>query len=435
MKKKKNYNELIGNISELYEPDLAPGNLKWYSTTSSSGETQYTSVPNYPSSDPSIYSHIKPQYPSIPSRRIRVPLQFWFCQNSGLAIPLVALQYHDIYINIELRAVKDLYTIISHYEVDKKAEFSPTGGGEIGPNNLQWVRTAPNTTKSTHYIGNFLPQLPSLVSTSNDMDKAVNTLWELNPNLEVNYIYLDTEERKKFALSSHEYLITQVQFRYTNGVIGRNMFNIDFNNPVKEIIWVAKRDDINTRNDWNNYTNWLYTDIPISSNNNCNPYFYGNTWDGGSGIVNHPFNYFNMDNESDYQTKPYPFVTKTYEMNFIKNISTSGVLFINNSQRFPETTGDFFYNLQPYQYHNGSSAPGINIYSFSLEPDKYQPSGTCNFSRINKAGLYCNLLPPPFLKTLDGDVIYFYAFDVNIYAPNYNILRIMGGMAGIGFSS
>ena len=122
-------------------------------------------------------------------------------------------------------------------------------------------------------------------------------------------------------------------------------------------------------------------------------------------------------------------------LNYEKDILTDATLYINNSERFSEKKGDFFYNLQTYQYHNGTSAPGINAYSFSLEPDKYQPSGTCNFSRINKAGLYINLLPPPFIKTEDGDITYAYAYNVNIYAVNYNVLRIMAGMAGIGFSS
>ena len=576
--KKKKYNKLIGNIPELYEPDLSNGNKKWYQLETASTNTfesssvqinkSFFDIPNYPASDPSNFNHLKPQYPSIKGRRIRVPLQFWFCQNSGLALPLIALQYHDIYINIELRPVRELYTILSFVENDTNPLFSAQK--LIGPNNLNWVRTAPDLSKINHYIGNFIPNIPSRITVSEDIneknnimdsdldlvktkvevqqlisaaglensdsrnkyetsfksqiitslstttdplnmnniiinsiiggvgvtiiefsllsnqnfsgrsaiillnelkeifdkpggfifnnvpvvfiksnlinsDLTINRLWDLNPSIEANYIYLDTDERKKFALSTQEYLITQLQKRSSTGVVGKQLFNIDFNNPVRELIWIGKRDDINIRNDWSNYTNWIYNNIPLVGNNTHNPYYYGNVWqsnnNGVATIMNHPFNFFNMGNESDYagvgynNTGPYPFVTNDYDLNYEKEIFTEALIYINNSPRFPEKKGDFFQNIQPYQYHKGSSTCGINLFSFSLEPDKYQPSGSCNFSKINKAGLYANLLPPPMFKDITGNIDYSYSYDVDIFAVNYNILRIMGGMAGIGFSN
>ena len=453
--KKKKYNELIGNIPEIYEPDLSLGNQKWYSLSQNNNDSIYSnpttpindeipfSVPNYPGSDPKKFNFNKPQYPSIKGRRIRVPLQFWFCQNPGLALPLISLQYHDIHIHIELRPVKELYTILHWMKCDKNPEFSTDI--MVGPNNLNWVRTSPDPGKLSHYIGNFLPNLPNPATitgtdtTSPNSDTSIsyiNRLWNLNPNIEANFYFLDSSERKKFALQSQEYLITQIQHKQINGIVGRNLLNIDFQNPVKELIWVAKRDDIQNRNDWNNYTNWFYPNIPIVCNNNVNPYYFGNIWDDTDGIINHPFNYYNLQDKDDYtpgQTGPYPFASNENDKNFQKNILENAILYINNSERFPEKKGDFFNNLQPYQYHDGSSGDGINVFSFALEPGKYQPSGACNFSRINKAGLYVNLLPPPMLKSSEGQIMYAYSFDINIYATNHNILRIMGGMAGLGF--
>ena len=450
LSKKKKYNELIGNVPELYEPDLSKGNQKWYFLPETNGTNIYSNptipindsipinIPNYPSSDPEKYDFNKDQYPSIKGRRIYVPLQFWFCQNPGLSLPLISLQYHDIYINIELRPVKELYTVLNYKKCDSRPEFSPDI--MVGPNNLNWVRTAPDISKISNHIGNFLPNLPNQVSESNtnENNNKMNRLWDFNPSIEANYFFLDTDERKKFALNTQEYLITQLQHQQTTGLVGRNLLNLDLQNPIKELVWIAKRDDINTRNDWNNYTNWIYPNIPIVSNNNYNPYYYGNIWNDIGGEINHPFNYYNLQDKNDYSpgnAGPYPFVTNEYDQNYEKNIIVKAVLNINNSERFPEKKGDFFYNLQTYQYHSGFSGDGINVFSFALEPHKYQPSGTCNFSRINKSGLYATLLPPPMLKNNEGDINYAYSYDMDLYAINYNVLRIMGGMAGLGFTN
>ena len=215
-----------------------------------------------------------------------VPLQFWFCRNPGLALPLIALQYH---------------------EVKFKIAFS----GDL------------NATNSTVKVF-------------------------------CDYIYLDTDERRRFAQVSHEYLIEQVQHE---AVSDGTSFELNFNHPVKELVW---------------------TDAYVSGDYTGNEIVTGNNWQ----------------------------------------------LKLNGHDRFSEREHRYFTRAQVWQHHNGygcvMAQDGIAVYSFALKPEEHQPSGTCNFSRIDNAQLKCS-------TTTGGDM--------NIYAVNYNVLRIMSGMGGLAYSN
>ena len=217
---------------------------------------------------------------------IFVPLQFWFCRNPGLALPLIALQYHE---------VKIILTLSNDY-----------GSGTSGV-----------------------------------------SLW-------CDYIYLDTDERRRFAQVSHEYLIEQVQYQ---SVSTGTSFDLNLNHPVKELIWT----DAYASGDWT-----------------------------GSGVAT----------GDEWSLK------------------------LNGHDRMAQRDYRYFTRQQIWQHHTGyGSVMGedqIAVYSFALEPEEHQPSGTCNFSRIDNAQLKS--------KTTTGG-------DINIYAVNYNVLRIMSGMGGLAYSN
>ena len=181
-------------------------------------------------------------------------------------------------------------------------------------------------------------------------------------SLYVDYIYLDTDERRRFAQVSHEYLIEQLQF--TGGEsysASANKIRLNFNHPVKELIWVVQPDANVAANQWDNYTVLV------------------------NGVVTNPV--------------------------------VDAKLQLNGHDRFSTRLGAYFNLVQPYQSHcNIPKSRGVNVYSFALTPEQHQPSGTCNFSRIDNATLQLDLLP----NIGTGQV--------RIYAPNYNVLRIMSGM-------
>jgi len=221
-----------------------------------------------------------------------VPLQFWFCRNPGLALPLIALQYH---------------------EVKLKVKWNSVG--------------TPSTCK-----------------------------------LYVDYIYLDTDERRRFAQVSHEYLIEQLQYQS----LGTSKINeLNFNHPVKELIW--KRN-------------------PGSSNGYLQL------------AIDPAFNFH---------------------------------LTLNGHDRFSKRSTRYFTHVQPWQHHSGSVLSPVTggdsgnatvnaVYSFALKPEEHQPSGTCNFSRIDNAQLVCS---------------HDFESPGTIYAVNYNVLRIMSGMGGLAYSN
>ena len=246
------------------------------------------------------------------TRTLFVPLQFFCCRNDGLALPLIALQYHDVRVSFEMN-------------------------------------TADNCC------------------TSGDASASI-----ANSSLLVDYIYLDSEERKRFAQASHEYLIEQVQYTgVESGVAGTgNKFRLNFNHPCKELLWVVRKT-------------------------------------GGDTGVNKFINFTN-DN------------TLT-EGTFGNNTVIDAQLQLNGHDRMSVQTGKYFQNVQVLEHHsNTPTYAGINVYSFALNAEQHQPSGTCNFSRIDNAQLNMNLAS---------------SGDVHIFATSYNVLRIMSGMGGLAYSN
>ena len=242
------------------------------------------------------------------AHRYFVPLQFWFCRNPGLALPLIALQYHEVKV------------ILNH---------------NFGVNN------------------------GSAVAFS-DFDS--NKLW-------CDYIYLDTDERRRFAQVSHEYLIEQVQEQSIS--TGAESSDLNFNHPVKELIW-------------------------------CVDYLEGNSALG------------------QLTTIATPASSATYQLK------------LNGHDRFTARDWRYFSRNQVWQHHSGAGgltaaagastgtfSDGIGVYSFALKPEEHQPSGTCNFSRIDNAQL---------VSTAG-------ALANRVYAVNYNVLRIMSGMGGLAYSN
>jgi hypothetical protein len=285
-----------------------------------------------------------------PEYTLYIPLQFWFCRNPGLALPLIALQYHEVRINLQFNAL----------------------------DNLMWSYSpqASSTTAINTRVGN-----SGLVAAS----------------LYVDYIYLDTDERRKFAQVSHEYLIETLQFTGGESVTASsNKLKLNFNHPCKELLWVVQRDsytscDANVINPWKGQQ----------------PFNFSDWWDRS--VL-----------ESGYS------VTRVEGMAGANPVVTA-LLQLNGHDRFQVRSGDYFNLVQPYQHHTNVPAVGINVYSFALQPEQHQPSGTCNLSRIDNTTLLLTISNNA-VGTLTSSTVY-------VYATNYNVLRVMSGMGGLAYSN
>jgi hypothetical protein len=286
-------------------------------------------------SDMTSFSQSKP--------RLYVPLEFWFCRNVGLALPLIALQYHEVKVNIK-------FAPLSKCTYKGKA-YTRNGNCETNPS--------------------------------------------FNASLWVDYIFLDTDERRRFAQMSHEYLIEQVQFTGTEQIsnpMSTEKLKLNFNHPVKELIWyVQKTEDIYLDHQWYNFT------TEESYN------------------VNDPEN-MTIDTSNVLLTQNVYGITPKGD-----NMVSSALLQLNGNDRFSVRDGDYFSLVQPYQHHtNVPSNKGINVYSFGLKPEEHQPSGTLNMSRIDTAVLS--------IKSKQHG-------NATVYATNYNVLRILSGMGGLAYSN
>jgi hypothetical protein len=360
---------------------------------------------------------------ALPETTLYIPLQFWYTKNPGLALPLLALQYHDVKINIDFRPI-----------------------GEC----LWAVKTLNSTVAAGTTVSVTSAYQQSLVAAS----------------LYIDYIYLDTDERRKMAQNPHEYLIEQLQFTGDESVgSSSNKIKLNINHPTKELIWVVQP-DANV-----DYCSSLTTGTTLFNTLGAQPFNYTDAIDalpnaihafGGpqetsgvnsfintSGLFQMPgagdvsgltsqTDWNNLTGYAPFQAQNGTTVSGSYVSDagtFVlsetaldlhcwgENPVVTAKLQLNGQDRFTEREGSYFDILQPFQHHTRNPDTGINVYSFSVKPEEWQPSGTCNFSRIDNATLQLVLSA----NTVSGTA----TAKVRVYAINYNILRVMSGMCGI----
>ena len=364
---------------------------------------------------------------ALPETTLYVPLQFWYCRNPGLALPLIALQYHEVKINLDIRPIDECL-----WAVGTLHSGNCSGSGK--------VTTAYNQ---------------SLVAAS----------------LYVDYVFLDTDERRRMAQNPHEYLIEQLQFTGDESVgSSSNKIKLNFNHPVKELVWVVQPDQ-NV-----DYCSSLDCGQTLYSTLGAQPFNYTDAVDalpnaihsfgGPESIAETSQSFINSNGlfqdagAADVTTQNWwsqtvgPNVAYDAPKLGFDGIQNSGVsdagtfvlaetsldmhcwgenpvvtakLQLNGQDRFSEREGTYFDLVQPFQHHTRAPDTGINVYSFALRPEEHQPSGSCNFSRIDNATLQLVLSN----ATVEGTK----TAKVRVYATNYNVLRIMSGMGGLAYSN
>jgi hypothetical protein len=258
--------------------------------------------------------------------KLYIPLRFWFCNNVGLSLPLLAMQSHPVRIYLKLRPLSELF-YRDALVLDPNQSVSPN----VNPTNV--------------------------------------VMWG-------DYIHLDTDERRRFTSSKHEYLIEQCQIQKKTAInASSSLVNItlDFNNPLKELIWVVQQDRMMQSNEWFNYTNRLLIEQHV----------------------------------------------------LLDDQITNAVLRIDGYDRFEVRDAAYFRLVQPYQRHTRIPDDYIYNYCFSLTPEASQPMGSLNASRIDTIVLSMNM----------NQNITRYNAGVTVYATNYNVFRIAAGLGGVLFTA
>lgn len=413
---------------------------------------------------------------------VYTPFQFWFCRNYGLSLPLIALQYHDVRINIEYQDIQ--YLVVY-----------------------------------TQGTGDAAPKFTNLTFGSS--------------GILIDYIYLDSEERRRFAQVGHEYLIEQLQVNETNlqSNSTSQQFTLNFNHPCKELIWAHRLGCFNGNNDstflaYSSTDSWaealqaaseslarsmikLNTDVlpsgattaAISFNSTDAVFSSDSTISGvnlrftvvdapstnttvtmvtnammvGSvnlckylGTVSYDLHYtsgttnlasvdisvssstlsiYDLSVPIQAMTDNRVVGTDNNDVAIVQlnnyglalngkgNMVTSGNLTLNGQDRFSVQTGAYFNYLQPNDHHTRTPADGINVYSFGLHPEQHQPTGTCNMSRIDTARLNYKVADTLVNERSGSGFDIYTGTIVYIFTVNYNILRMMAGMAGVAYSN
>lgn len=352
-----------------------------------------------------------------------IPLQFWFCRDTGNALPLIALQYHEVKIEIEFRTLAEV------------ALLKVTGGSACSSSS--------SSSSSEDDCSSGTSSSSSILCDSSTIQRYCrNDLCFQNCTMYVDYVYLDTDERRRFAQASHEYLIEQLQYTGEESFTGgQSKPKLNFNHPSKILVWVAQHDSVREVNQWFNFT----------------------------------------DRRGVYENGCCEYVQKGC------NPLRASKIQLNGHDRFSERRGTYFNWVQPWQHNTNIPPEGINVYSFALNPEEHQPSGSVNFSRIDNTVLctnWCNFLADPVTASLCsggclpvsnscddcGGVIGLggqcncngaggacaggtgshgnpcadvqpvlvpiqFGGNLLIYTVNYNVLRIMSGMGGLAYSN
>ena len=369
---------------------------------------------------------------ALPETTLYVPLQFWFCRNPGLALPLIALQYHEVKINIEIRPMDECLFAVK---------------------NVNAV-VAPATANNVKATGAYAK---SLVAAS----------------LYVDYIFLDTDERRRMAQNPHEYLIEQLQFTGDESIgSSSNKIKLNFNHPCKELVWVVQP-DANV-----SYCDSFVQDKVLNKALGAQPFNYTDAIDAlpnsirayssaaqlagankNTGVIDVDglFQSPSANSASNaaaaagsiQDAAKHDGLNAAFPSGQVHGVSDAGAfvlaetalkmhcwgenpvvtakLQLNGQDRFSEREGSYFDLVQPFQHHTRTPDTGINVYSFALRPEEHQPSGTCNFSRIDNATLQL-VVSAAAIGTAN-------TAKVRVYATNYNVLRVMSGMGGLAYSN
>lgn len=418
--KKKAFNRMSGNSPEFYDPANAYGRSNAYPSAFYAGDGANAE-------------------PSFRGRTIYIPINAWFMLDSRCAFPLVALQYNELIINVTIRPIQELFQVRDVFDWG---------------NYFPYVQ--PDFTQPQFSMYRFLQQAPGLDIDASQYPNQTTT-WNADIHLLATYCFLSEEERKKIALEDQVYLVKDIfEYKFEN-VVGSNTVTLNSNGMIANWMWHLQRNDVNMRNEWSNYSNWPYREMP----KNIVPAPTTVT------IVNGvPAPALTADGVTYYETGPgtHPpdigkivgtntgyYVSGTFSQENIQDIMVSMGINFNGVYRENVLPAEVFDFVDQYARSNGSGKRGLYTYSFGLNtsPFEYQPSGAMNLSRFKDINLEVTTITP-VISTQNSNYqvicdtsgnpigiskqnwrLFDYTFNMTLYEERYNVLSIVGGNAGM----
>jgi hypothetical protein len=394
---KSKWDEMIGNVPDLYDPASSHGNL----------------YPNAVYTDPLGTPYVAGAEPSIRGRQLRIPLPIWWGMNSQQAFPLVCLQYNELSIEVTLRPISELFQICDILNAEASTNV-----------------ISPNMVTTEHQFNRFINPPP------NDGIYPPNTSWYENIHLSCNYVFLSDEEAALFASRPQSYLIREIRDHWFYELnVSDKIWLQNTSGLVLSWMMLFQRSDVQVRNEWSNYTNWPYSYLP----NDIQMYPTDNTPDGKHA--------YNLRGELVY-------VTGDRRPENVKEILIQMGIVIDGVIREEMKPSSVYTYEQQYLTIDGEghkSLPGLNCYHFCLKTDPFnlQPSGAMNLSKYGKIELefvtnapminpladykvICDIISGDQIATIkDAPKMLLYYYNLLVIEERYNVLRFMSGNAGL----
>ena len=409
--KKELFNKMTGNVPELFDP-------------ANSG-TRVNSYPNAYYTNSSSGAE-----PSIRGRILYIPLNAWFGLKSQMAFPLISLQYNELHINVTMRPINQLFQIRDVF--DKV-------------NNYPYI--SPNFNQYYMQFYRFLQTPPSIDINNPNSYVDTRTLWNTDIHLNCTYCFLSNDESRLFAKQEQNYLFKQVHETIHYNVTGSNKVLLDSTGMVSSYLFYFQRSDANLRNEWSNYTNWPYTYMPNDLIQAPTEGSYpvirnGQTTNIGPGV-----------NTNGKQTGW--LITGEYSLENVSNILINMGILLDGSYRENLQPSGVYNYIEKYVRTSGNAPNGLYIYNFCINSNlsELQPSGAINMSRFNNIELEFNTITPaldPLAQSLaicdpeTGTIIginkptwriYDYNFNLYLFEERINMVKFIGGNAGLLYAT
>ncbi len=394
--KKELFNKMSGNVPELYDPANAYGRINTYPSAYNTANTVGAE-------------------PSIRGRQLYIPTNTWFSLSSKCAFPMIALQYNELHMKITFRPIQHLFVVRDVFDY---------------ANNFPYVQPDFNLPQFNMY--QFLQTPPPNLSIPNAYQNTTTT-WNADIHIIATYCFLSDEERVSFAKEDQVYLVKDV-FEYTfQNITGSQKVKLTSNGMVSNWMMYLQRNDVNMRNEWSNYTNWPYHQLPV------------NVYPANTVGTNVPGTNPNGGGNTGI------YITGDFSQQNRKDILETLAIVLNGDYRETVFGRGVFEYVEKYIRTAGSGKDGLYCYNFCLNTDPfvYQPSGAMNMSKFRTVELELTTYRPPIdTGASNFNVIYDqngvpigttkqnwrlfeYNFNMKVFEERYNVLSFIGGNAGM----
>jgi len=418
--KKNLFNTMTGNIPEFYDPANSYGRIDTYPNAF------YT--PDSTGSEPSIRG-----------RQLFIPINTWFTLNSGCAFPLIALQYNELTISVTLRPIQELFVV-----------------RDVFDNQYQYPYVQPDFTQNRFQTFRFLQTPPSVyldpVNNPTYNSQNYSTTWNADVHLLSTYCFLSKEEAKHFASEDQIYLVKDVMRYNFENITGTTRVQLHSSGMVANWMWFFQRNDVYLRNEWSNYTNWPYDNLPSNisigqqGSTDSEVVYVVKILNGVSTPVA-----YGIDVHPNGEVTTGINITGKYHPENLKEIlSTMGIL-LNGEYRENILTNGIYNYVEKYTRTPGFAREGLYCYNFCLNTSQIdtQPSGALNLSNFRTIELEVTTITPPIdlanssfgvICDASGNPIgvrksnwklYGYNYNLTLYEERYNILSFIGGNCGM----